>query len=236
MSTRSSLLGLVHRIHCDRCGERIEHSRHAFCHSCSSINFETIRLSELLSTWEQGKTGYTTCCLCRNTFQTPLTYDVCSTCSWHHPDYSHVWDISIPPQGTTWAKHCFRCNSVQVVHTPAHGGQPEFLYFQVGSSVSSDSPFTCPRPDEKKLADAVRSCRHEWIEVASTVKPANDAHRIRAELEGNPVTNALGLDEVLLDHTAFGETIFWCVRCGNFYKLSPNRYDILPPFGGYYLD
>jgi hypothetical protein len=232
MSSRSSFLGLVQRVHCDRCGERIEHSRRALCHSCSTVAFESLRLSDLLDDWHQKQTGYRTCCVCRKTFDGPLTYDVCLRCSWRHPDYSHSgWDNQMPPKGTTWAKHCFVCNAVQVVHAPDDGTRPVFRYFSIGSSEPTDTPFRCPRTYPNDLPDAVRSCRHEWIEVASTVTSPKDGRRMRAELAGSPVTRIMGFDDVDLDHIAFGETSFWCVRCGNFYKLSPNRYDILPAHG-----
>jgi hypothetical protein len=232
MSTRRSLFGLIQRIHCDRCGERIDHHRAAFCPACASISFEKVRKSELLNDWDQKQTDYKTCCMCRKTFEDSLTYDVCLSCSMRHSDYTHQFlDDRLPPNGTTWAKHCFVCNSVRVVSTSKDGAHSRFRYFRVGSAHSNTTAFRCPRSYPNNQPEIVRSCYHDWIEVASTVGSANEGWRIRSELEVNPVTPIMGLDSIDLDHIAFGETSFWCIKCGNFYILSPNRRHLLPAYG-----
>jgi len=100
----------------------------------------------------------------------------------------------------------------------------------VGSSHASDKPFLCygSYDDHEEI---VHNCHHEWIVVASTVKSRQNGLRIKEELIGNPITSIMGFNEVDLDHIAYGEKSFWCVKCGNFYNLSPNRYSLLPSFG-----
>jgi hypothetical protein len=194
MSTHSSLFGLIRRVRCDRCGEQIEFYRRALCPSCANTDFQSLRLSELLDDWQQGQTGYRTCCVCRKTFEAALTYDICLNCARQHADYSHVmWDDRVPPRGITWAKHCFVCNSVQVVHSPGDGSAPTFRYLRVGSRDLIDTRFRCPQVYPNDLKEVVRSCDHDWIEVASTVTSRRDGKRVRAELSGDPLISRLKL-------------------------------------------
>lgn len=231
MSTHSAFFGLIRRVYCDRCRERIDHSRLSLCEACSGISFEAVRRSELLDDWQQARASYKTCCLCRKQFAEPLKHDVCLRCSQQHPDYSHCSWATVPSTGRTCANHCCVCNSVQVVTKPADDAPAQFRYFRVGSTTASETPFRCLRTDFNETWGAVCTCRHHWLVVASTIHSAVDASSIRSELVVSGIAAIMGFDNVDIDHIALGQTSFWCSKCGNFYQLSPNRYHMLPEYG-----
>jgi hypothetical protein len=43
--------------------------------------------------------------------------------------------------------------------------------------------------------------------------------------------NLLGVSDLDLQYAAFGSRRFWCVRCGAFFNLNPQREHLLPKTG-----
>ncbi|MCU6792603.1 hypothetical protein OB236_10775 [Paenibacillus sp. WQ 127069] len=62
----------------------------------------------------------------------------------------------------------------------------------------------------------------------SDVKSTNKGLSKFIEYKNNPAFNIMGLGDEELEHLAYGSTKNWCYKCGLYYDLSPQKYELLP--------
>jgi hypothetical protein len=225
---------------CDRCGEKVHRSDTIVCARCFARDPTAIRLSEFLDSPYfmsdrdfMSKRTKVCCRLCGDRVPRPVARDLCRMCRSRHADNTHLfWDhYTRPEPGKTRFNSCASCGGLQIVLGTGERTW-DYKYYQTGSSEPTTRPFACT--DDLAGTNAKqRTCRDEWLVVHDdTISEVDGKRKLNAMRQtSRGVLNLLDVSDLDLQYAAFGSKRFWCVRCGAFFNLNPQREQLLPKAG-----
>jgi len=131
---------------------------------------------------------------------------------------------------------CGNCYSARVASFA--NGHVKFLYYKLGSPSQLQSLSTCqPIPikfnQDGNVADQA-NCQHNFIELATSKSTKPEDHKKYKKLIKNrniKIESMYGVDTITYQNSVFGETHYWCYKCGLFRRLNPFREHLLPSKG-----